>query len=76
MTDGAVTGIGVIHEERVPLFYGAVIRLFKAVDEAAKLADHHFAIKVGNHRKCITLFPYSWRHSGAKQNGVHFPTCV
>ena len=76
MADSTVAGIGIRGQEHVPFLDRPVIGRFKSVDETAELAHDHLAVRIGNHRKLIVLFPDTRRHRGAKQNGIHFPPGV
>ena len=76
MTDGPVTGIGIVHEKHVPLFDRAVVRLLETVNEAAELTNDHFAVEICDHRKGIALLADTGRHGRAEQHRVHLPARV
>ena len=71
MTDRAVTGVGVGGQEQVTFFDGAVVGLFKAVDKATELADHHLAFQIGDHREHIVLLTNPRRHRRPKHDRIH-----
>ena len=76
MADRPAATVRIGEEDHVPLLNRAVELLQKAVDEAAKLANDHLAIGIGDQRKGIALFPNAGAHRGADQRGVHLDTRV
>ncbi len=76
MTNCARAAIRVRGQKYVTFFNGAVIVSVKAVNERAELANHHLAVRRGNHWKFIMLLTNARRHGGAVKHGVHLITCT
>ena len=76
VADRAFAAVRVGEQDHVPLLDSTVEVADEAIDEAAKLADDHLAIGVGDQRKGITLLADARRHGGAHQRCVHFDTGV
>ena len=71
MTDCPFDRIGVGQEDHVPVFDRAVEPVEERADIAAKLADDHPALVVGNQREGIALLADTGRHGSADQRGIH-----